>query len=200
MRYSENQTKPPLSNFVECFWTLEDDQGVTAPQPERILPDGCVEMVLNFGAPFSERTENGLQVRQPTNFLVGQMTRPMFIVPTGPVQILGIRFHPGGAHPFFRIPMQELTDRVVELAAVTASLERVLVSRCDDASSLSERTSIVEALLVERVLDYKHDSWLVGLAGEIVPVLQGSATPYRQAHGGKLRRACAGPCSNCRGA
>src|SRR6185436_18597713 len=155
MHYSEIQPKPPLAGFVECFWTLEDDKRMTAPQVERILPDGCVELVLNFGAPFKEQKENGLQERQPTHFLVGQMTRPIFIVPVRPVQILGIRFHPGGTRPFFRIPMHELTDRVVELAALTAKFERELIERVGEARSLSERTSLVEALLIDRVCEYK---------------------------------------------
>lgn len=168
MRYSEIQPKPPLANFIECFWTLEDDKGVAAPEPERILPDGCVELVLNFGAPFKEQKEDGIQVRQPMHFLVGQMTRPMFIVPTGAVQTLGIRFHPGGTRPFFRIPMQELTNQVVELAALSAELERELIARCDQAQSLLKRISVIEGLLVERVRDYKDGSRLVGLTAEII--------------------------------
>src|SRR5215470_10531467 len=93
MHYRETRPAASLSHFVECFWTLESDG---TPQPERaesILPDGCVELVLNFGSPFREVKSTGEKERQPIHFLVGQMTRPMMIAPTGHVELMGIRFH-----------------------------------------------------------------------------------------------------------
>lgn len=67
MRYLEIKPKPLLAKYVECFWTLENDQSTDrvqtelsqAVQPERILPDGCVELILNFGAQFREHRDNG---------------------------------------------------------------------------------------------------------------------------------------------
>jgi hypothetical protein len=32
--------------------------------------------------------------------------------------LLGIRFQPGGAFPLFNIPMREITNQIVEFAAV----------------------------------------------------------------------------------
>src|ERR1700741_5497250 len=107
MEYCERRPKPPLSSFVECFWTLESE--VSSTQPERILPDGCVELILNFGAQFSQHDQDHLKL-QPRSFLVGQMTGPILISPPGPVQLLGIRFHPGGAGPGRRLQFHEITD------------------------------------------------------------------------------------------
>ena len=71
MQYCEIRPRYPLSRFVECFWTLESD--APSVNPERILPDGCVELILNFGAEFSQHCEEHRKL-QPRNFLVGQMT------------------------------------------------------------------------------------------------------------------------------
>jgi len=114
MRYREFKPNPNLAPFVECFWTLDSDtsfdQVQTNPaepvQPERILPDGCVELILNFGAQFREQKDDGQQESQPMHFLVGQMTRPMLISPNGRVELVGIRFHPGGTLPFFRVDLE----------------------------------------------------------------------------------------------
>ena len=96
MRYCEIKPSPLLSQFIECFWTLERDGAHEPSEPERILPDGCVELILNFGSPFRERRDDGRQELQPNFFLVGQMTRPMLISSSGHVELIGIRFHPGG--------------------------------------------------------------------------------------------------------
>jgi AraC-like DNA-binding protein len=168
MDYREFPTIPALERLVECFWSLESDAGPGPVQPERILPDGCVELILNFGARFQEHKENAQKENQPLNYIVGQMTRPILIAPTGSVQLLGIRFHPGGTFPFFRIPMQQLTNQVVDLGALAGKFERDLLARTGAAGSIRLKIKTVEELLVHRMRSCKLDSWLAGLAMRIV--------------------------------
>jgi AraC-like DNA-binding protein len=125
-------------------------------------------LILNFGARFQEHKENAQTEDQPLNYIVGQMTRPILIAPTGSVQLLGIRFHPGGTFPFFRIPMQELTNQVVDLAAIAGTFERDLVARTGAAGSFRLKIKAVEELLVDRLLRCNPDSWLTGLTTRIV--------------------------------
>ena len=51
MRYEEFRPSQPLARFIKCFWAL---QGPAAPvaDPERILPDGCTEIVFHLADPF----------------------------------------------------------------------------------------------------------------------------------------------------
>src|SRR6185503_6420461 len=165
MEYYERRPQPPLSSFVECFWALESD--VPSTQPERILPDGCVELILNFGAQFSQHDEGELKL-QPRSFLVGQMTGPILISPTGPVHLLGIRFHPGGTLPFLRLPLHEITDQVVDLGGLSSKLERELLSVTSQSPLLTDKVNAVEAFLTNQLLNTKEDSWPIMLAARIV--------------------------------
>src|ERR1044072_7136909 len=165
MNYCEIKPRSTLSRFVECFWTLESDAPAT--NPERILPDGCVELILNFGAEFSQHCE-GRQQLQPRNFLVGQMTGPILISPTGTVQVIGIRFHPGGTLPFLRLPLHEIADQVVELGALSSKLERDLLHATTRSASLSEKITAIEEFLTSELLSQKHDQRLMMLAAGIV--------------------------------
>ena len=166
MRYREILPDAPLNRVVECFWTLEGDT-VEAANPERILPDGCVELILNFGSEFSQHCDGGPRL-QPRNFLVGQMTGPIVISPTGRVELLGIRFHPGGTLPFLRMPLHEITDQVVEVGSLSSKLERDLMRVTSGSSLLAERIEAVETLLTNYLPNDNHDSWLMSLAGRIV--------------------------------
>ena len=157
VRYHEIQPRTPLNNFVECFWTLAGDGPSTAAAPERILPDGCVELILNFGERFSQQVGD-TRTLQPRHFVVGQMSGPILISPNGTVQLLGIRFHPGGTSPFLRVPMNELTDRIAELGSISSELERELVGAGEAPLSLAEKTSAVEAALLQRLLRGPYDS------------------------------------------
>jgi len=167
MRYSEITSRPPLNRFVECFWTLEGDGPSPGGTPERILPDGCVELILNFGDRFSQHQNNQREL-QPRHFLVGQMSGPILISPNGAVQLLGIRFHPGGTAPFLRVPMSELTDEVVELESLSSELERELLCVSEDLSSPRDRTSAIESVLMARLLRGSYDSSAIKLAARIV--------------------------------
>ena len=165
MLYSEFKPQPPLNRFVECFWTLESD--VPSSQPERILPDGCIELVLNFGARFSQHSGDALAL-QPRNFLVGQMTGPIMISPGGPVQVLGIRFHPGGTVPFLRLPLHEITDEVVELGSLSSRFESELLRVASESASLAAKISSIESFLTRRAMSHDHDARLLMLAARIV--------------------------------
>src|ERR1700752_4720939 len=165
MNYCEVNPQSPLSSFIECFWTLETE--VPSTQPERILPDGCVELILNFGAQFSQHDEGELKL-QPRSFLVGQMTGPILISPTGPVQLLGIRFHPGGTLPFLSLPLHEITDQVVDLGGLSSKLERELLNVTSQSPLLTEKVNAVEAFLTNQLLNTKDNSWPMMLAARIV--------------------------------
>src|SRR4030095_6719016 len=124
MRYQEIQPGKPRAPFIEFFWTLRGEPDPVERTPERILPDGCVEIILSFADRFTEIDERSDEKLQPSHFLVGKMTRPGIVKPTGSVCRIGIRFHPGGTFPFVTIPMDETTDRIIELGAIAADLER----------------------------------------------------------------------------
>jgi len=151
MRYREFQSASPLSKHVECIWLLESGDQREYATPERILPDGCFELILNFGAPFREHKEVGRSELQPSRLVVGQMTQSVLVSPTGPVQLLGIRFAPGGSLPFFPVPPGELTNRIAPLNDIARALDRELSGRAYEVRELAEKIGVVETLLIRRM-------------------------------------------------
>jgi len=119
MRYREIQPSDAAGRFVRCYWMLEDD----TPEPglQRIIPDGRAELILNLGHPYEART------LQPKCFLMGQITGPLFLRATGPVKIIGVRFHPHAASQLLNLPISELTDAgAISLDDISQSLFRDL--------------------------------------------------------------------------
>ena len=151
MRYREFQPTPLLSGHVECFWLLEGTADPAHATPERLLPDGCVEVVFHCGDRFCEYDAAGAGVLQPTRFVVGQMTRPVIVQPTGVVQVFGIRFAPGGAWPFLPVHPSELTDCIVPLDEAARGLERELSCRLEADSTWQEKITHVEGLLLRHL-------------------------------------------------
>src|SRR4051794_7209227 len=93
MDFSLHRAPPRLADSVKAVWYARGTQAEFAA-PEPIVPDGCVEIVFNLAASFVD-AETG--EAQPRALLAGQMTHPVVALPTGEVDLIGVRFHSGRA-------------------------------------------------------------------------------------------------------
>ena len=130
MRYCEIPPAAPLAPFVEALWTLESDDHGAGP-PQRVVPDGHAELVLNFAEPFDYCDDAGLWHRQPRLFFAGQIRGPLLLRARGPAHILGIRFTPHGAAAMLRAPMHEFAGRFTPIDDFSPPLHRALQQALD---------------------------------------------------------------------
>jgi AraC-like DNA-binding protein len=119
IEYREIEPSAALAPFVRCLWHLS---GAADParEPQPIVPDGCVEIVLNLGDPFL-RVNGGTHV-QPAAMLVGQLTSPVVVIPTGSVDVWGVRLQPWGAAACLAISLDDLREATVALDDVLRGL------------------------------------------------------------------------------
>jgi AraC-like DNA-binding protein len=148
VRYREHS--PPLSlvQYIRCIWTLRgapDSAGGGDP----VLPDGCVEIVLNFGERFRRHHENGRVERQSRALIAGQITRSIAIEPEGTIDLVGIRFQPWGAAPFLRVSADMMRDRMFELSEAD-DLGRAL-DRVGEGDDDASRVALAIGALTERL-------------------------------------------------
>lgn len=150
MEYREVPPSPELAEQIECFWLLTGTGASGESEAQRVLPDGCPELIFNFGDPFQRLLENGRTEKQGRALVAGQLERAIRIRPTGAVRLLGLRFRPGGAHRFLGFPQNELTGRIQELEAVAGMWARPLISEVLDARTRGEAKAALERVLVRR--------------------------------------------------
>jgi AraC-like DNA-binding protein len=176
MQYTEFRPAEPLARLVKCYWVLES-AAAPSSDPERVLPDGCTEMVFHLADPFDQHNSDGRTERQPLALLVGQMRKHLLIKPTGRVRVLGVRFWPGGAYPFLTLPQHEIAGQVIALDALLGATIRELHSRVADAASPADSVLQVESLLLARLKDFRrpddgviHAIGLILRSGGRIPV------------------------------
>lgn len=61
MHYQQIPPGAPLGRHVECFWFLRDGPPAGPREIERIVPDGCTELIVHLGQPFERLTARGLE-------------------------------------------------------------------------------------------------------------------------------------------
>lgn len=130
--YSEVAPTARLSRHVECFWSVRASPGETA---HRVLPDGCTDLIFSCA---------GGRVRACA---VGSMTRAIITSLAVGEEVFGVRFHPAMSHGLLRVPVADLTDRVVDLESLWGADGRTLEQQLADARSPVERRGVIEARL-----------------------------------------------------
>ena len=160
-RYREYPIRPALASFIKCIWSLESGGPVYDALPERILPDGCVEMVFRFHDPFRTHFANGESTVQPQSFVVGQMRRFLEIAPAGRMGFVAVRFSARNAYRFFPGSLHEVADGVVDLTDIWKQNADEWTDRIAFAGGMNERVRIVEQVLVEALCKYDRADRLV---------------------------------------
>ena len=103
---------------MECLWAVWDESAAANRAPERIVPDGCPELIVHTGDAFERRDAAGRWQAQPKAFLAGTLTRPWLLRPGPRPRTVGIRFRPGAAGRFLDIAMKDTVDKETSLADI----------------------------------------------------------------------------------
>ena len=121
------------------------------PGKQRILPDGCMEMIFHYGDLYKQYMPEGHTILQPRAFVFGQITEPLEIEPTGQSGIFAIRFHPHGFIPFATLPLAEMENKAVPLTVLFGheglELEREILAE----NPVSVRIEKAAAFLLKRL-------------------------------------------------
>jgi AraC-like DNA-binding protein len=144
----DHPVHPALAPYVTCIWSLESDGALLDAGRERILPDGCVELVFHFRDAYLTHFASGETARQPASFVVGQMRRFLEIEPAGRAGFVAVRFRARGAHLFFDRPLSEVASGVVDLGDVWRERAAEWTERVALAPSLGARVRLVEEALL----------------------------------------------------
>lgn len=123
---------------------------------ERHLPVAEVPMVLNFGAAHA-RVDAG-SGRGPQRlehaWVTGLQTRYHLSEATGERSFMVVRFTPLGAHLFFRLSMDALTDRAVLLDQMDPGIASLVSNHVMAARGWAERFDAMERLIGSRVAEH----------------------------------------------
>lgn len=132
--------------YVECYWTLEGDSG-DGGAPEPVLPDGHAELIWNLADPF-ERHDAGGRRRQSLALVVGQVTGPFLIGPTGRVDLLAARFRPAALGAWLGgVSAGELVDADIPIVDVRGGVLGSVADEAHEAPTSEARVGVLAARL-----------------------------------------------------
>lgn len=153
MNYQTFQPHPDLEALVKCHWTLEVPAEKDA-QRQRIIPDGCIELIFILGDDIKRFTSGDEFIIQPRAMVLGQITEPFFVEPTGYVNSFAVRFYPYGFANLVSAPIKNLANKETPLELLFGeSPSKELEQKIIHAKDTKGRIEMIEGFLLSKLID-----------------------------------------------
>ncbi len=132
--YREFRPPPALAGRLVCLWASKAE-GAAAAYEQRVLPDGCVDIVWIGDA-------------EPK--VAGPATRHVQVaIPVG-VDVVGLRFGPGQAEALLGLPAEELLNDDVPLVHLWGPAAARFRNPVREAGSVREKLALLEDASVKQ--------------------------------------------------
>ena len=140
---------PRLAKYIKCYYYLENTDVISVH--DTFFADGCIEAVFSVGWDFYK---DG--TKEDWAKVIGQIIKPRTLKVVGKGQSFGIWFYPHSFSSFLRVPVHELTDRVIPWEDLfPASFARIVGDLLAD-NHLDELPDVADAFLL-RILEWREE-------------------------------------------
>jgi AraC-like DNA-binding protein len=139
-RWSYSVWRPPhLEGLVDHLWAYT---GPSSHRRKRVFPNGCVELILNFGEPYRLVEGTGAEVCRSA-WIGGPQVGPIILEQPAHQDVVGVRLRPAGAYAVLARPIRETTGLSLDLTDLIGAEANELLERCEAAHAVTSRFCVV---------------------------------------------------------
>lgn len=142
MSYQEFKPDRQLSHLVDCYWVSEKQ----APGIHRVLPDGCADLIFNFGEAVIDISNNQVSVAKESIAAVGMMTTFRDVSSDGST-LLGIRFKSGRLSTLTSTPLGELKNITAPANEIIPEFNDIFLEKLYYTHGIKNRIIQIEKML-----------------------------------------------------
>lgn len=175
MDYQTYLPQEELAAFIKCYWTLSAPASDTE-EMQRIVPDGCMEMIFHAGDLYRQYLPDATSIIQPRYFVFGQITKPLEIAATGETKIFAVRFHPEGCLPFISVPVREMDNKAVSMEYLFGTEGKLLGEAVSGTANVMQQISLVENFLLQQIIKPEISDRVAALSVQTLLELKGQLT------------------------
>jgi AraC-like DNA-binding protein len=139
---------PPLASIIEMVWDWDMPAGDF--RYERILPGPGTGLIINL---LEDETrvyadDTNRRCVRASGSVIGGPYRQSWIIDTAEqVRVMGVSFHPGGAHALIRLNAEELAQHDINLEDMFGARARLLRQRLLETVVPAQRLALLEQWL-----------------------------------------------------
>ena len=151
LTYREHRPPQDLSSWVAAYWHIQGALPPDAGIYHRVLPDGCADLLIDCQTAHDSSNSQGI--------LVGPMLDAQQFELRGTVDVVGVRFRPGGASSFFGLPLHHIRDDAVTVSDLAVDWP-LGVAELSELSDSSSRLARLSAALRSRLAKIRSTDWV----------------------------------------
>jgi methylphosphotriester-DNA--protein-cysteine methyltransferase len=162
-RFASAPPDPDLAGIVVEYWEVE---GRLAPFREKVLPNGCVEVMIDLGPPH-QMIADGETTLWDRSWFSGLHERSIEIQSENGTHLVSARLTPLGAFKLFGDDAPGAANTVIDLETFAGSRAGELRSELLGVARPAERFAILETFLRARVGTASASSFVTGAVERI---------------------------------
>lgn len=149
MLYLERRPAAPLDRHVRMLWLARAP--ALEPHRERVLPNGCVQLILNLERDFlCDCPERGSDLPMAPALVVGGRSVYEIVSSADMADLMGVVFEPCGFALFAGDTVDRFSNRSVALEDAWGAGTRALRDRLRETGDAGKRFALLEGFLLER--------------------------------------------------
>jgi AraC-like DNA-binding protein len=138
MTYQELKPSKNLEHIVDSYWFFSSLEPV---ESEKILPDGCMDIIFNFGVITNSIATNAVGVS-------GMMTTFSDKAFDKNTDLFGVRFKPGMLSKLTEFPLFEIKNKITEASIVIPELNIETVGQLKNLNNIDKRIQLIEREII----------------------------------------------------
>src|SRR5262249_35374147 len=152
LRFLFLQPQAELRPYVRSIWVVESQSGLPA-RDQLIVPTGCPRLILPFQNSLTRITDGAFEaVNERGAYLAGITDRWVRVRSSAqPTGIIGVEFHPEGAHSIFGMSMDDTAHRLLHLAEVFGRRGQFDLQPAVDGRSAQRNVTLLQRKLLALV-------------------------------------------------
>ena len=150
MAYLQHIPGAPLNAYIDDIYYLDGP----APYARlKVFPMPSLHLIINLGdgCRVYEQEQAKPFARQIGSCWVGLWSTHYVVEYPATLRLYGIHFRPGGAHPFLRMPLSDLHNKIVALDAIWRQDAAEICERLHDAPTIGAGFTLLERMLMTRL-------------------------------------------------
>ncbi len=150
-----------LEKYIEYFWISKSNRPIN--HSAKIILDGSIYILFLFDAEYNIKMNNENFTNISRAHIRGGKKINTYFAEKGLINVLGIKFRPGGFYPFFQIPAKEFSDSFFNLEQLFGNIIREIEEKLYETKNPQDKIKIIESFLLNRISSNTNRSSLSGL-------------------------------------
>ena len=166
MEYQEYLPDYRLRKYIQCYWSAYSEKPPFRDQ-ETLIPDGTIEVMFNFGDPYAQVINNA-RAEVKGSHIIGLRKKALVISQTSRQDFFCTRFRPGGAYPFFKVPVNKFTDGFFPIRDLLGKEIHELEERLYETKDNLQRVPLADKFWLSRLQNHDDHYFIQSVLPDLI--------------------------------